>query len=92
MGCEAREEFMAVWKGRLSAVITVELVPGLDIGDDEPWTFLPTSARSPPFLFFEEGRKEPERSGLPSARPAAAIPTVLDATSYVQLACIFQMC
>jgi hypothetical protein len=30
-------------------------------------------------------------SGLPSARPAAAIPTVLDATSYKHLAYEFQM-
>jgi hypothetical protein len=72
---------VVVWCGRFSGVITVELLPGREIGDDEAGTLLPTSARSPAFLFFEEGRTGVERSGLPKARPAAAIPTVLDATS-----------
>jgi hypothetical protein len=72
-------------------VINVELVPGRETGEDEPGTLLPTSARSPAFLFFEEGRKGVECSGLPSARPAAAIPTVLDATSYKQLAYGFRI-
>lgn len=91
MCCGAGDESMVVWKGRLSGVITVELVPGLDIGEDEPGAFLPASAKSPAFLFFEEGRTEAEFSGLPSARPAAAIPTVLDATSYTQLVNAFQI-
>ena len=33
------------------------------------------------FLFFDEGLGDVDRSGLPSAKPTAAIPTVLDATS-----------
>jgi hypothetical protein len=82
---------MVVWKGRLLGVITVELVPGRETGEDEPGTLLPTSARSPAFLFFEEGRTGVERSGRPSARPAAAIPTVLDATSCKQLVYAFQI-
>lgn len=69
-------------------MIVVELVPGREIGEDEPGTLLPTSARSPAFLFFEEGRTEAARSGLPSARPAAAMPTVLDATSYIDFSII----
>lgn len=73
-------------------MITVELVPGRETGEDEPGTLLPASATSPAFLFFEEGRADAEGSGLPSARPAAAIPTVLDATSYKQLVFVFQIC
>ena len=91
MGRGAGDESMDVWKGRLLGVITVELVPGLDIGEDEPGGLVTASAKSPAFLFFEEGRTEAEPSGLPSARPAAAIPTVLEATSYVQLVNVFQM-
>ena len=81
---------MVVWKGRLSGVITVELVPGREIGEDEPGILPPTSTRPPTLLFFEEGRTGVECSGLPSARPVAAIPTVLDATSCKQLAYGFQ--
>ena len=80
-GCGAEEASTVVWGDRLTGVITVEVVPGREIGEDEPGTLLPTSATSPAFLFFEEGRTGVERSGLPSARPAAATPTVLDATS-----------
>ena len=57
-------------------------MPGRDMGDDEPGLWTTTSARSPAFLFLEEGRGGVERSGFPSANPAAAIPTVLDATSW----------
>jgi hypothetical protein len=79
----AEEDSRVAWNGELSCVIIVELVPGRDIEEDEPGTLLPTSARSPAFLFFDEGRTEEERSGRPSARPAAATPTVLDATSCI---------
>jgi hypothetical protein len=40
-----------------------------------------TSANSPTFLFFEEGRGVEDRSGFANASPAAATPTVLEATS-----------
>lgn len=43
------------------------------------------SATSPTFLFLEAGRAGDERSGLPSASPAAAIPTVLEATSCIHV-------
>jgi hypothetical protein len=66
--------------------MTVELVPGLEIGEDMFSTLLPTSARSTAFLFLEEGRTRVDRSGLPSASPVAAMPTVLEATSWEVLA------
>jgi hypothetical protein len=59
----------------------VELVPGLEIGEDEPRTLLPTSAMPPIFLFFEDDHTGADCSGRPRAKPAAAIPTVLDAIS-----------
>lgn len=73
---------MFIRSARKSGVRPVEAVPGLDIGEDEPWTLPSASVKSPAFLFFEEGRTEVECSGLPSARPVAAIPTVLEATSW----------
>ena len=84
----AGEEPRAWEKDLFSGVITVELVGGRDIGDDRSWALLSTSARSPAFLFLEEGRTGVELSGLPSARPAAATPTVLEATSLK----IFSIC
>lgn len=68
--------------GFVSGVTTVELVPGRDTGEDMPGLlWMTTPAISPAFLFFEEGRGGLERSGFPNASPAAAIPTVLEATS-----------
>jgi len=60
----------------------VELVPGREDGEEEPSWCSSKFARSPAFRFFKEGRKGVARSGFPKARPAAAIPTVLEATSY----------
>lgn len=65
-----------------SGVITVELVPGREIGEELPSRLASNSARSPAFRFLDEGRTGVSRSGFPKARPAAAIPTVLNATSY----------
>ncbi len=66
----------------VSGVIIVELVPGRDTGEDMPGLlWMTTPAISPAFLFLEEGRGGLERSGFPNASPAAAIPTVLEATS-----------
>jgi hypothetical protein len=62
-----------------SGVICVELVPGRETGEEEPWCMI-LSAVSPTFLFLEEGRGGDERSGFPKAKPAAAMPTVLEAT------------
>jgi hypothetical protein len=64
-----------------SGVITVELVPGRERGEELPLRFASNSARSPAFRFLDDGRTGVARSGFPKARPAAAIPTVLDATS-----------
>lgn len=64
-------------------MIIVELVAGLDIGEDTfGLLWMTTPAISPAFRFLEEGRGGLERSGFPNASPAAAIPTVLEATSY----------
>lgn len=64
-------------------MIIVELVAGLDIGEDMfGLLWMTTPAISPAFRFLEEGRGGLERSGFPNASPAAAIPTVLEATSY----------
>lgn len=64
-------------------MIIVELVAGRDMGDDTSGLlWMTTPARSPAFLFLEEGRGGLECSGFPNASPAAAIPTVLEATSY----------
>lgn len=64
-----------------SGVITVELVPGRDMGEELPSRFAWNSATSATFRFLDEGRTDAARSGFPKARPAAAIPTVLDAAS-----------
>jgi hypothetical protein len=74
----------------VSGVMTVELVPGRETGEDMSCALPSTSARSPTFLFLEEGRTGVERSGLPSASPAAATPTVLEATSCKISAYAFQ--
>ena len=80
-GCGFGEEWVDGWTGLSWYVITVELVPGRDIGEEEE-SWISTSARSATFLFFEAGLGGEDRSGLPNARPAAATPTVLDATSF----------
>lgn len=64
-----------------SGVGIVELVAGRDCGEDEAELCTTTSAKSPAFLFFDEGREGVLRSGFPKASPAAAMPTVLEATS-----------
>lgn len=90
-GSGAGEDSIVGWRFRLSEMITVELVPGRETGEDETRSLLSRSAKSPAFLFLDEGRTGVDRSGRPSARPAAAIPTVLDATSCEQLAHMFQI-
>lgn len=77
-----RVDSTARFEGFLSGVITVELVPGRDTGEDMPGLlWMTTPAISPAFLFLEEGRGGLEGSGFANASPAAAIPTVLEATS-----------
>lgn len=66
----------------LSGVAAFELVAGLDIGEDKDLALPLISAKSPTFRFLEVGRRGVEVSGLPKASPVAAIPTVLEATSY----------
>ena len=76
-----REELVGRREVRLSGVITVELVAGRVFGVEVPFGLVLRSASSATFLFFDVGREGVVRSGLPNAKPTAATPTVLDATS-----------
>lgn len=82
----ADEEPVASGVLRLSGVAMVELVRGREMVEGVPkLEELSTSVIiSLDFLFFEEVREGVELSGLPNARPAAATPTVLEATSYTK--------
>jgi hypothetical protein len=62
----------------VSGVVTVELVAGREGGRKTPLT----STREPTCLFFDVGRGGVDGSGRARARPVAATPMVLDATSY----------
>lgn len=68
-------------EGFVSEVTTVEVVFGRDIEARSGLLCTTTPAISPAFRFLEDGRVGLERSGFPNASPAAAIPTVLEATS-----------
>jgi hypothetical protein len=78
------EDPVALGVLRLSGVTMVELVAGRETREGVPKLKLsPSAATSPDFLFFDEGcRFGEEWSGFPNARPAAATPTVLEATSW----------
>lgn len=65
----------------VSGVVMVELVAGRDGGRKTPLT----STREPTFLFFDVGRGGVAGSGRARARPVAATPMVLDATSYTTM-------
>jgi hypothetical protein len=68
-------------------VMTVELVPGREMGEGVVCElFVSRSARSAAFLLLEEGRGGVCCSGCPMARPTAATPTVLEATSCPRIA------
>lgn len=80
----ADEELVASRVLRLSGVAMVALVRGREIvkGESKVEELSTSVIISPGFLFFEDLREGVESSGLPNARPAAATPTVLEATSY----------
>lgn len=96
-GCEGRrrnvkelggagEDPTALERLRLSGVTIVELVPGRETIEGVFKVELsPSAAMSPTFLFLDEGRGGVDSSGLPNARPVAAMPTVLVATSYKEI-------
>lgn len=75
------EEVVERRGARDSGVKVVELVPGRETGEDTLRGCISRSARSAAFLLLEEGRGGDDSSGFPNARPTAATPTVLDATS-----------
>ena len=66
----------------VSGVTMVDAVLGRSIGEERLRPLWSTCGKSPAFRFLEVGRIGVELSGLPNTSPAAATPTVLDATSY----------
>lgn len=84
------EDVVARRTVRFSGEKVVELVPGREIGDDTLRRFRSRSrrsTRSAAFLLLEEGRGGEACSGFPNARPTAATPTVLVATSCEKSPC-----